>query len=74
MQTIIMLVTSETFWVALFGVLYLLTHIAAWTPTQTDDLVVARIRRVLDLIAGNYGAARNAAERVAAAERAIRGG
>jgi hypothetical protein len=31
-------------------------HITALTPTPADDKVVAKIRAVLDIFGGNYGA------------------
>lgn len=58
------LLTSNGFWIVIFGGLYALTHIAAWTPNKTDDKIVSVLRKGLDIVAGNYGIARNAAAKV----------
>ncbi len=42
--------------------LVLLTHIAAVTPTKTDNVFVGCLRAVLDVLAGNYGYAKNKLE------------
>jgi hypothetical protein len=34
-------------------------HLAALTPTPDDDKVIAKAKKLLDYIAGNYGNARN---------------
>lgn len=33
--------------------------VAAWTPTPRDDGIVAFLRKIVDLIAQNYGKAKN---------------
>lgn len=35
-------------------------QIAAWTPSPKDDSILAKVRAVLDIFAGNYGNAKNA--------------
>jgi hypothetical protein len=34
-------------------------HIAALTPTKRDDQAVGWVRKIFDLLAGNYGHAKN---------------
>ena len=72
MDKLAAVVTSETFWLCVFAGLYLLTHVAAWTKTPADDKAVAVIRKLLDLIAGNYGTARNASAKVEMVGQALR--
>ncbi|TWA71936.1 hypothetical protein FBZ84_101202 [Azospirillum baldaniorum] len=67
------LVTSEGFWLVVFASLYGLTHLAALTPTQVDDRAVAGLRKVLDIVAANYGTARNASSQVKAVTDAVEG-
>ena len=44
---------------AAFAVSGVAAQIAAWTPNQRDDAIVGGFRKVLRVIAGNYGHSRN---------------
>jgi hypothetical protein len=45
--------------VTITGIIALAAHIAPLTPTPEDDKAVAWARKLLDLLAGNYGNAKN---------------
>jgi hypothetical protein len=70
-SNILAICQSEDTWVVVFGLLTILTHIAAITPVAYDNKVLNYIRMVLDLIAGNYGVAKNAKSKVENAEKTI---
>jgi hypothetical protein len=49
----------EEIFLIVFGLIAVAAHVAALTPSKKDDAAVSRIRKFVDLIAGNYGHARN---------------
>lgn len=65
-------VASSEFWLWAFAIIGAASHIAAWTPTALDNRAVAAVARVLDAVAGNYGAAANARDRVNAVTRMLK--
>lgn len=53
------------------SICFALTHIVAWTPWHWDDGVMARVMAILNIIAGNYGAAKNAVDLARKLDKAI---
>jgi hypothetical protein len=49
----------DTLFLIVFGLISVAAHIAALTPSTKDDAAVSRFRKFIDLLAGNYGHARN---------------
>lgn len=61
METISNLLEQAPAWLtAITGLVTAATAITALTPTRSDDEVVDKILRVLNILAGNFGANRNA--------------